>query len=130
MTRRQFVIACGVLLSATSLLAQSRGTKATTDPISGTWTGELVRDAGPTPITMELKFDGKRVVSGTVSGLPNPADVKDGTFDPKTGALTLKLGKKDEPAVLLTLEGKVVKGAASGRFSGEATGEFKIARKG
>ena len=78
---------------------------------------------------MELKFDGKSAVSGTVSGLPNPADVKAGTFDPKTGALKLQLGKQGEAAVLLVLEGTVVKGTATGRFSGEETGEFKIAKK-
>jgi len=132
MTRRWFVMACCVLLSATSMFAQEPGTKAKADPISGTWTGELVRDgaSGPMPVTMELKFDGKSAVSGTVSGLPNPADVKAGTFDPKTGALKLQLGKKGESEVLLTLEGAVVKGTATGRVSGDGgTGTFKIAKK-
>lgn len=131
MTRRRFVIACCVLLSATSMLAQSPGAKAKADPISGTWTGELVRDGAsdPRPITMQLKFDGKNAVSGTVSGLPNPADVKAGTFEPKTGALTLQLGKQGDSAVLLVLEGTVVKGTASGRVSGDGTGTFKIAKK-
>ncbi len=78
---------------------------------------------------MELKFDGKSAVSGTVSGLPNPADVKAGTFDPKTGALKLQLGRQGDSAVLLVLEGTVVKGTATGRFSGDESGEFKIAKK-
>ncbi len=114
-----------------SLLAQSPGGKPKPDPITGTWTGALVRQggSGPIAVTMELKFDGKSAVSGTVSGLPNPADVKAGTFDPKTGALKLQLGKQGEGAVLLALEGTVVKGTATGRFSGEETGEFKIAKK-
>ena len=73
------------------------------------------------PVTMELKFDGKRAVSGTMTGLPNPAEVKSGTFDPKTGALVLRLGKKDGDAVLLVFEGTVANGAATGRFSGEVT---------
>ena len=113
------------------MFAQSRGAKANADPISGTWTGELVREpeSRRIPITMELKFDGKRAVSGTVSGLPNPADVKAGTFDPKKGSLKLQLGKKDDTAVLLVLEGTVVKGLATGRISGDATGQFKIAKK-
>jgi hypothetical protein len=131
MTRRQFVMTCCVLLSVTSMAAQSPGAKATADPISGTWTGELVRpSASAIPVTMELKFDGKSSVSGTVSGLPNPADVKAGTFDPKTGALKLQLGKKGAGDVLLILEGTVVKGTATGRFTGDETGEFKIAKKG
>ncbi len=132
MTRRQFVVTCGLLLSATSMAAQSPGAKAKADPISGTWTGELVRPSasGVIPVTMELKFDGKSSVSGTVSGLPNPADVKAGTFDPKTGALKLQLGMRGDSAVLLVLEGTVVKGTATGRFSGDETGEFKITKKG
>ena len=131
MTRRRFVMACGVFLSTASLFAQSTGGKPKPDAITGTWTGALVRQggSGPIAVTMELKFDGKSAVSGTVTGLPNPADVKTGTFDPKTGALKLQLGKQGEAAVLLVLEGTVVKGTATGRFSGEETGDFKIAKK-
>lgn len=131
MTRRRFVMACCVVVSVTSMFAQAqtRGTGA--DPLSGTWTGELVPQSASDPIsiTMELTFDGKNAVSGTVTGLPNPADVKTGTFDPKTGALKLQLGKQGEGAVLLVLEGTVVKGTATGRISGEGTGEFKVTRK-
>jgi hypothetical protein len=133
MTRRRFVVACCVLLAAVPMLAQSRGAKnAKPDPISGTWTGELSpqNESRRIPVTMELKLDGKGSVSGTVSGLPNPADVKAGTFDPKTGALKLQLGKAGESAVLLILEGTVVKGTASGRVSGDGgNGDFKIAKK-
>lgn len=133
MTRKCFVIACCLLLFPPSMFAQARGTKpgAKTDPMTGTWTGELVSPEGRRiPVTMELKFDGKKAVSGTVSGLPNPADVKAGTFDPKSGALKLELGKTDGPAVLLTLQGTVVKGTASGKVTGDiGDGEFKIAKK-
>jgi hypothetical protein len=130
MTRRAFVMVCCVLLSATSMFAQSRGSKASADPISGTWKGELIfqNASRAIPITMELKFDGKSAVSGTVSGLPNPADVKAGMFDPKTGALKLQLGKTGEEAVLLVLEGTVVKGTATGRFSGDGAGDFKVTK--
>jgi hypothetical protein len=130
MTRRWFVVACCVFLSATPALGQSRGAKA--DPVTGTWTGELDPSGAPRPVavTMELKFDGKSAVTGTFSGLPNPGDVKTGTYNPKTGALKLELGKTGDSAVRLVLEGTVVKGAATGRISGEAgTGEFKIAKK-
>ena len=83
MTRRWFVIACCVLLSAGSIIAQSRGKAA--DAISG----DLDRRVGPRngfrhiPVTMALKFDGKTAVSGTVSGLPNPAEVKIGDSSPR-----------------------------------------------
>ncbi|MET0213398.1 MAG: hypothetical protein ABW292_10370 [Vicinamibacterales bacterium] len=134
MRRRRFVLAgsvlLAVLLTGSFLLAQSTGGKPKPDPITGTWTGALVREGGsPIPVTMELKFDGNSAVSGTVSGLPNPADVKAGTFDPKTGALKLQLGKQGDSAVLLVLDGTVVKGTATGRVSGDASGEFKIAKK-
>jgi len=126
MTRRTLLWVCCVLVSASSVLAQSRGAK--TDAISGTWTGDLILDRTRS-ITLELKFDGTRKVTGTLIGMPNPADVKAGTFDPKTGALKLDLGKRGDPAVLLVFEGKVVNGTATGRVSGEDAGEFKIAKK-
>jgi hypothetical protein len=128
MTRRSFLACCSALVVVCATVDSARGAAA--DPLSGTWTGELMlQGADPTPVTMELKFDGKRAVSGTMTGLPSPAEVKSGTFDPKTGALVLRLGKKDGDAVLLVFEGTVANGAATGHFSGEAAGEFKIARK-
>ena len=130
MTPKPIVMACCVLLSATTMFAQTGNAKAKADPISGTWTGTLVLDESRTiPVTMELKFDGKSAVSGTVSGMPNPADVKTGTFDSKTAALKLQVGKKGDEAVLLVLDGTVVKDTATGRFTGEKSGEFKITKK-
>ena len=133
MTRRLLVVVCCVLLAVASTFAQARSGKAAKpDPISGTWTGELAPQDAPRrmPVTMELKFDGKSVVTGTVSGLPNPADVKMGTFDPTSGALKLQLGKTSDSAVLLVLEGTVVKGTASGKVNGDGgAGEFKITKK-
>lgn len=133
MTRRLLVVVCCVLLAVASTFAQARSGKAAkADPISGTWTGELAPQDAPRrmPVTMELKFDGKSVVTGTVSGLPNPADVKMGTFDPKSGALKLQLGKTSDSSVLLVLEGTVVKGTASGKVNGDGgAGEFKITKK-
>jgi hypothetical protein len=128
MIRRRLAIVFCALFCAVTLHAQSRGAKP--DPVTGTWTGEL----SPFPdrqisVTMKLKFDGKSVVTGTVSGLPNPADVKKGSFDAKTGALKLELGKVDESGVLLILNGKVEKDVASGQVSGEGSGTFKITRK-
>jgi hypothetical protein len=130
MTRRWFALTCISVLAGVSPAAQSRGAAA--DPISGTWTGELSPPDAPRniPVTMELKFDGRSMVTGTVAGLPNPADVKAGTFAPKTGNLTLRLGKTGDPAVLLILEGAVVKGTATGSVTGPTgTGTFKIAKK-
>ena len=129
MTRRGFAAACCVLLFAISASAQS-GAKA--DPVSGTWKGELNVPMAPDPVAVifELKFDGKSKVSGSFTGLPSPGDVKIGTFDPKTGALKLQLGKTDDSAVLIILEGTLDKGVATGKASGEGgDGTFKLARK-
>lgn len=126
MTRKTLLWVCCVLLSASPVFAQSRGAK--TDAISGTWTGELIVERTRS-IALELKFDGKGNVTGTFTGLPNPGDVKAGTFDPKTGALKLEVGIKGDAAVRLVFEGKVVKDKAAGTVSGEASGEFKIAKK-
>ena len=131
MTRRMFLVACCVILVAPAMIAQSRDAKA--DPLTGTWTGEFVppNASSGIPVTMALKFDGKKAVSGTFSGLPSPGDVKAGTFDPTTGALKLELGKLDDSAVLLVLEGTVEKGVASGHVTGrDGQGEFKLAKKG
>ena len=131
MTRRWFAIACVVAVFVPSIVAQSRNRQTSADPISGVWAGQLVwSDKSRTiPISMDLKFDGKNAVTGTVSGLPNPADVKVGSFDRKTGALKLQLGKKSDAAVLLVLEGAVVKGTATGKFSGDESGTFTITKK-
>ena len=129
MTRRHLLAFCTVLLLATPLLAQSKP-KPASDPISGTWTGELVlAGRNATPITLELKLDSKNAITGTMTGLPNPGDVKAGSYDPKKGALKLQIGKAGEQATLLTLEGSVAKGVAAGKFTGEESGEFKFTKK-
>jgi len=130
MTRRRFAMVCCAL--ALLSLPVRRVSAAQDDPITGVWTGAIVPDSGKRfDVTMELKFDGKSAVSGTVAGLPGPADVKRGTFNLKTGAITLGLGQVGDSKVLFTLDGMVVKGSATGRAidnSGEGT--FTITRKG
>src|SRR5215218_5581964 len=125
MTSRLFALALCVLWTAAPAVAQSRGTKA--DPVSGTWTGELNVDGESRAVTLLLKFDGKGNVTGTFTGLPRPGDVKAGTFDTKTGALRLQLGVEGSPTVRLVLDGTLAKDKATGRVTGEATGEFTIA---
>ena len=134
MSLGRFVVMTTVLALAcgNTLGAQARGGKAKApDAITGTWTGELLPAGAPRgrSVTLELQHDGKGKVTGTMAGMPNPADVKAGTFDPKTGALKLQLGKEGEAAVLLVLEGTVAKNAASGRITGDVSGEFTLARK-
>jgi hypothetical protein len=126
MTNR-FLSAFGALLLASAVAS----TATQVDPITGVWTGEIVPDSGKRfAVTLQLSFDGKSSVSGTISGLPVPADVKSGAFDRKTGALRLPLGPVGNSQVVITLDGAVAKGTAAGRAI-DSTGEgtFRIARK-
>jgi hypothetical protein len=129
MIRKVLVLTCCVLWLGASLAAQSKNSKA--DPLTGTWSGQISLPGGDSvSITLELKFDGKAAVTGTLAGLPHPGDVKRGTFDPKTGALKLELGRADGPEVLLVFEGNAEGDTASGRVTGEAgAGEFKLTKK-
>jgi len=81
--------------------------------------------ASPNRVTLTLKAEATGKVTGTMAGLPNPADVKDGTYDAKTSVLKLSLAKVDEPAVLLVFDGKVVKDVASGTIAGQVTGHLQ-----
>ena len=110
----------------------SSATEPASDPISGTWTGDMgANDTTRYPITMTLKFDGKSAVSGTVTGPPLPGEIKKGMFDPMTGALKLEVDvKADGVAVRFVFEGTVVNGTATGRVSdNNHTGNFKITKE-
>jgi len=130
MKRSRFIVLLLVLLAAVPGLAQSKGSKS--DPVSGTWTGEmqLGHAGGGYEIEMVLKFDGSSAVTGAFTGLPSPGDVKKGTFDPKTGALKLQLGKTDNPAVLITMEGTVAKNKITGKVDADGgTGTIALTRR-
>jgi hypothetical protein len=128
MTRREWAIVCGALVWSCPPLI---GAGQAGSPISGVWKGELVPDDSDSPrrVTLTLKGESGGKVSGTMTGMPKPADVKAGTYDAKTGALKLSVGKAEAPAVLIVLEGKVAKDTASGKVSGEMTGTFSITRQ-
>src|SRR5690349_7003325 len=102
MKLKTLLLICFVLSSAVSLAAQSGGTTA--DPVSGTWK----RDNGGGGL--ELKFDGKGAVSGLVNpDSQTPGEIKTGTFDPKTSALTLEGDIKGPDGSMhhFLIEGKV-----------------------
>lgn len=127
MTLRHLITGCCVMFSATALIAQN------SDPVSGTWTGHIGPGTAPQfAVTLDLKFDGKSAVSGTVSGFPTPGEVKSGTFDPATGALKLQLGETGNTQVMLEIEGTVVLGSVTGRglAGGSETGTFKFTKAG
>jgi len=124
--------ACSVLLPAQSMRAQARETAA--DRISGTWTGTMrpneVPDnqTGGNRITLELKFDGKGAIVGTVTGPPQPGEIKTGTFDPETGALKFAVEVPSNTDVFV-FEGTVVQGTATGRVTaGSRRGVFIITK--
>jgi len=127
MVRRSFVLGLGLLLLPLLAAAQS-GVSA----ISGTWAGELTPKGAPRSrsVTLELIGGSDGKVTGTMTGMPNPADVKAGSFNAKTGALKLELGIKGDSAVLVTFEGLVEKGVATGTITtGDGGGTFKVTKK-
>jgi uncharacterized damage-inducible protein DinB len=128
MKLKALLVACCVLLSAGSILAQSGGSAL--DPISGTWTGVMGPSGGTlNPVTMELRYDGK-AISGTITGPTlSPGVIKIGTFDPKTGAFKFDVTVKDDANSVAFLEGTIVQGTATGRVNiGNNTGSFKITK--
>ncbi len=104
-------IVCCLISSTLSLAAQSPAA----DPISGTWTGSMgPNDTDRHPITVELKFDGTNI-SGLITGPPYPGEIRSGTFDSKTGALTLDVIVKDEDSTRVVFQGTLREGTATGR---------------
>ena len=125
------LLASCVLCPAGSVRAQA----AVGDPISGTWTGDAgLSLTNRTPIRMELKFDGKSAVSGTITGPGNVPDLKGGTFDTTTGALRLDVELKGDggaPGAHFVLDGTAIAGVATGRLSdGTRTGSFRLTKSG
>jgi uncharacterized damage-inducible protein DinB len=123
------LLASSLLMAAGPSAAQSAA--RSTDPISGTWTGDIgLTLTDRSPLKFELKFDGVSVLSGTVSG-PGPADFKTGTYDATTGALKLEVDVKDDggSSKRFVFEGTAVNGLATGRVSdGTKFGSFRINR--
>ena len=124
MSARSTLASLGALVIALPLLAQ--------DPVTGSWKAELTPTGGGVRrVTMELRFDG-RSVAGTVTGMPEPGDVKNGTYDPVKKSLTLPMGPTDGTAALLTLTGTLVNGVATGTAigTGGTEGTFILTRDG
>lgn len=133
MKLRHMLIACCVLMPAESILAQTAA--ATADRISGTWTGYMrpndVPDASTKgqPITIALKYDGKGV-TGTVTGPPQPGEIRTGSFDPQSGALSFAVIVAGE-ADTFVFDGTVVLGTATGRVrAGTRSGVFLLTKAG
>jgi hypothetical protein len=114
----------GALLSLVILPAAAQ----TPDPISGKWGSD-----GAT--MLDLKYDGQGRVTGTAiwrgGGKERPAPITSGTFDPKTGALTIEGngegpdGRKGAFRIDGVVTGDVVRGKYT--FAG-MDGEFAFDR--
>lgn len=100
------------------------------DPLSGDWGSDGVT-------YLELKFDGKSAVTGTViwriGEHQERAPIRTGSFDTATGALKLE-GEAKRPDNGVTasyaIEGKVDKQTVSGTFKfDDRTGSFTFTRK-
>ena len=131
MTLRRVVMSvCWALLLAAAVpLAQSRS-GSSSEGISGTWVDTSDGNQGR---GLELKYDGKGHVTGTVNpGRPNASLIKTGTFDPKTGALKLEGDAKQQDGSMTTfvIEGKLDQEVLSGTYAfGQSKGTFKFTRK-
>jgi len=116
-----------LLLSVVAVFAQAGG--GASDPVTGTWGAEGMS-------FLELKYDGNGGVTGTTiwrhgQEPEQRTPIDTGTFDPKTGALTLAGSAKSpsgEPVKYL-IEGKVENGTMSGTFHiADHQGDFRFTR--
>ena len=121
-----------VVVAAVSVFGQARG-RGSADPVTGTWTGDWGPSAADrNQVTVELKFDGKSAVTGTVNPGPNAVAIQKGSFDPATSILKLEAEAKDRRGgtVHYMIEGKVASGTATGSWNHERRkGDFKITKK-
>jgi hypothetical protein len=118
-----------LMLSALPHIACAQSVTPRTDPISGTWTGDL----GPEPaqrmrVSIELKFDGT-TFSGllTTPGLA-PGDITGGTFNARTRAVNFTVavrGGDTKVQFAGTLDRDTISGNVT---SASVSGTFRIAR--
>jgi hypothetical protein len=105
---------------------------AADDPLSGTWKG----DWGPSTddrnqVTVELKWDGK-ALTGTVNPGPNAVELKNATFDSKTGAVHFEADTKNRRGnpIHYIIDGKVDGKTMTGSWSHDnRKGDFKITKE-
>jgi hypothetical protein len=129
MKPKSLLVACCVLFASLPGLAQPAGTGP--DQVTGTWLGSMGPDEQDrVPITVELRLDGNRL-SGTITGPPFPGEITGGSVDPQTGALKLEVKVKDEANTIVTFEGTMTQGMATGRVRArDLAGTFGITKKG
>ena len=126
---RTMQFALGILLLTSSVNAQSAGTAS--DVVSGEWKGVLVPDGTQVnrlSINVSLKLDDKNAVTGTVTGPPQPGEIKSGSFDQARRVLKFDVLVSGSPTPF-SFEGTLVDGAVTGRVSsGSLGGVFLLSR--
>jgi hypothetical protein len=98
------------------------------DPLTGIWVGTW----GPTPIhrmdaTLELRWDGK-ALTGIVNSGEQVIELKNCSFDPRTGAVYLEVDALNAGNVVrYVINGKVEGRAMFGTWKhGDRKGDFKL----
>lgn len=130
MQLRAMPIVFCLLMSAHSMSGQSIGRL---DPVTGTWKGYMGAaggDARRTPLTIDLKLDETSGVTGSVTGPPQPGDIRTGVYEQATGTLrfSVTVSGNENPFVF---EGTLFLGTVTGRITVGATrGIFLISKAG
>lgn len=125
------------LAIALPMVAQQRATPPAApaaDAISGTWTGDWGPSAADrNQVSVELKFDGKSALTGTVktTGAPRPdVTLVKSTFTPATGAVHMEADTTGRGgAVHFIIEGKLTGTTMAGSWNHDAVkGDFKLTK--
>ncbi len=102
------------------------------DPLSGTWAGDWGPSANDrNQVTVELKWDGS-TLKGTVNPGANAVELKNATFDAKTGAVHFEADAKNRRGdpIHYVIDGKVAQGTMSGSWGHDnRKGDFKITKQ-
>jgi hypothetical protein len=113
------------------MVASGAALQQSSDPLSGTWTGDWGPSAADrNPVTVELKWDGK-VLTGTVNPGPNAVELKNCTFDANSNAVHMEADAKSRRGneIHYMIDGKVENNTMTGSWNhGNRKGDFKITR--
>ena len=115
------------------LVAQTR---APADPLTGVWYGYIGPSAAnQTAVKVDIKMTAAGAITGTVTGPRiTPGDIKTGTFDRATGALTFTVVVRDQPGEAggsVYFTGRLARDTIAGTMKmGEENGVFRFTKDG
>ena len=102
------------------------------DPLTGSWAGDWGPSASDrNTVALDLKWDGKSL-TGTVNPGPSAIEIKNSTFDAKTGSVHMEADTKSRRGadVHFVIDGKLEGTTISGSWNHDARkGDFKITKK-